>query len=178
MTGLLLSTELNAEQRRYAESVRSSGESLLGLINDILDFSKIEANKLDLEEMDFDLPNLLDDFAATMAVLAHEKRLFLRHIIDPSVPTNLRGDPGRLRQILTNLTGNAIKFTSIGEVTIRISIADRNENDVLLHISVCDTGIGIPADKIGLLFNKFSQVDASITRQYAARVWVWPYPNN
>jgi PAS domain S-box-containing protein len=166
MTGLLLSTELNAEQRRYAESVRSSGESLLGLINDILDFSKIEANKLDLEEMDFDLPNLLDDFAATMAVLAHEKRLFLRHIIDPSVPTNLRGDPGRLRQILTNLTGNAIKFTSIGEVTIRISIADRNENDVLLHISVCDTGIGIPADKIGLLFDKFSQVDASITRQY------------
>ena len=111
MTGLLLDTELNEEQRRYAEIVRASGESLLGLINDILDFSKIEAKKLDLETLDFDLSSLLDDFAATLAVRAHEKGLELLCAADPAVPTLLRGDPGRLRQILTNLAGNAVKFT-------------------------------------------------------------------
>ena len=191
MTGLLLDTELDDEQRHYAEIVRASGESLLGLINDILDFSKIEAKKLDMETMDFDLLSLLDDFAAAMALQAHEKGLDLLCTADLNVPTLLRGDPGRLRQILTNLTGNAIKFTHAGEVTIRISIIDEMEEEsweheeesweheeenreheeeeqetVLLRFSVRDTGIGIPADKVCLLFNKFSQVDPSTTRQY------------
>jgi PAS domain S-box-containing protein len=166
MTGLLLDTELNEEQRRYAEIVRASGQSLLSLINDILDYSKIEAKKLDLEVLDFNLTSLLDDFAATFAVRAQEKGLELLYAADPDVPTLLYGDPGRLRQILTNLAGNAIKFTQAGEVAIRVSLAEMNEHDILLRFSVRDTGIGIPADKIHRLFDKFSQVDASTTRQY------------
>jgi CheY-like chemotaxis protein len=178
MTGLLLDTELDDEQRRYAEMVRISGESLLSLINDILDFSKIEANKLDLETLNFDLSNLLDDFAAMMAVRAHEKGLELLCAADLNVPTLLIGDPARLRQILTNLTGNAVKFCHTGEVSIRVSLEDdgaerrKQEPDtveketVLLRFSVRDTGIGISADKIGILFGKFNQVDASTTRQY------------
>ncbi len=180
MTGLLLDTELNDEQRRYAEIVRSSGESLLCLINDILDFSKIEANKLDLEMLDFNLSSLLDDFASTLAMRAHEKGLELLCSADLDVPTMLRGDPGRLRQILNNLTGNAIKFTQGGEVAIQVSLeegaGDREQGageqeageqeTVLLRFSVRDSGIGIPKNKIGLLFDKFSQVDASTTRQY------------
>jgi len=166
MTGLLLDTELNDEQRQYAEVVRTSGESLLGLINDILDFSKIEAKKLDLETLDFDLSSLLDDFAATLALRAHEKGLELLCAVDPAAPTLLRGDPGRLRQILTNLAGNAVKFTPAGEVAVRVSLVEEKENDVLLRFSVRDTGIGIPEDKLGLLFDKFTQVDASTTRQY------------
>jgi PAS domain S-box-containing protein len=176
MIGLLLDTELNDEQRRYAEIVRTSGELLLGLINDILDFSKIEAKKLDLEALDFDLSSLLDDFAATLAVRAHEKGLELLYSADLDVPTLLRGDPGRLRQILTNMTGNAIKFTPAGEVAVRVSLVKDagtgNMQDagltesVLLRFSVRDTGIGIPKDKIDLLFDKFSQVDASTTRQF------------
>jgi PAS domain S-box-containing protein len=168
MIGLLLDTDLNEEQRRYAEVVRASGELLLELINNILDFSKIEANKLDLEMLDFDLPSFLDGFAATMAVPAHQKGLEILCDADLDVPSSLRGDPGRLRQILTNLAGNAIKFTHAGEVMIRVSLAGVQDlkNDVLLRFSVRDTGIGIPSDKIGLLFNKFTQVDASTTRQY------------
>ncbi len=184
MTGLLLDTDLNDEQRRYAEIVRASGESLLCLINDILDFSKIEANKLDLEMLDFDLSSLLDDFAATLAVQAHEKGLELLCAADPDAPTLLRGDPGRLRQILTNLAGNAVKFTSSGEVAIRVSLEDeeaenmeqetanislgggQDDATVLLRFSVRDTGVGIPEDKIDMIFDKFSQVDASTTRQY------------
>ncbi|MCX6066376.1 MAG: hypothetical protein NT121_11575, partial [Chloroflexi bacterium] len=111
VAGLLLDTDLNEEQRRYAEVVHSSGEALLTLINDILDFSKIEAGKLDLESLDFDLQRLLDDFCMNMALLAQAKGLELVSSVDPDVPTLLRGDPGRLRQILTNLVGNAIKFT-------------------------------------------------------------------
>jgi PAS domain S-box-containing protein len=166
MTGLLLDTDLNDEQRRYAEIVRSSGETLLGVINDILDFSKIEAKKLDLETLDFDLSSLLDDFAVTLAMGAHEKGLELLCSADLDVPTLLSGDPGRLRQILGNLAGNAVKFTPCGEVAVRVSLMEENEKDVLLRVSVRDTGIGIPEDKIGLLFEKFSQVDASTTRQY------------
>ena len=165
MTGLLLDTELDEEQRRYAEVVRASGESLLGLINDILDFSKIEAKKLDLETLDFDLLDLLD-FAATLAVRAHDKGLELLCAADPAVPTLLRGDPGRLRQILTNLAGNAVKFTLAGEVAVRVSQVEENEDDVLLRFAVRDTGIGIADDKLDLLFDKFSQVDASTTRRY------------
>ena len=166
MTGLLLDTELNQEQRNYAEIVRASGESLLSLINDILDFSKIEAKKLDLETLDFDLSSLLDDFAATLAARAHEKGLEFICAADPAVPNLLRGDPGRLRQILTNLAGNAIKFTPIGEIAINVSLVEEGKNEVLLRFSVRDTGIGVPKDKIGLLFSKFSQVDTSTTRQY------------
>jgi PAS domain S-box-containing protein len=166
MTGLLLDTELTDEQRRYAETVRASGEALLGLINDILDFSKIEAKRLDLEILDFDLQSLLDDFASTLALQAHEKGLELACDIEPNVPTLLRGDPGRLRQILTNLAGNAVKFTRAGEVTIRVMLASETEEAALLRFSVRDTGIGIPKDKAGLLFNKFTQVDASTTRQF------------
>ena len=140
MTGLLLDTELNDEQRHYAEIVRTSGESLLGLINDILDFSKIEAKKLDLETLDFDLSSLLDDFAATLAVRAHEKGLELICSADLDVPTLLRGDPGRLRQILTNLAGNAVKFTPAGEVEVRVSLMEKNEKDVLLRFSVSRHG--------------------------------------
>ena len=166
MTGLLLDTQLDEEQRRYAEIVRTSGESLLVLINDILDFSKIEAKKLDLEILDFDLAILLDDFAAALAMRAQEKGLELLCAPDLDVPLLLRGDPGRLRQILANLTGNAIKFTTVGEVVVRVALVESNENDVLLRFSVRDTGIGIPADKIHRLFEKFSQADASTTRKY------------
>ena len=166
MTGLLLDTELNEEQRRYAEIVRGSGEALLGIINDILDFSKIEAGKLDLETLDFDLQGLLEDFAATVAVRAHEKGLELLCAADPRTPMLLRGDPGRLRQILTNLAGNAIKFTRTGEVAVRVSLQEETETECLLRFSVQDTGIGIPEDKIGVLFEKFTQVDASTTRKY------------
>ncbi len=167
MTGLLLDTDLDAEQRRYAEIVRSSGESLLVLINEILDFTKMEAKKLDLETQDFDLSILMDDFAATLAVRAHEKQLELFCTVDPDVPTLLRGDPGRLRQILTNLAANSVKFTHAGEVAISVSLVENNDNDVLLCFSVRDTGIGIPKDKIGLIFDKFTQVDASTARQYS-----------
>jgi signal transduction histidine kinase/CheY-like chemotaxis protein/HPt (histidine-containing phosphotransfer) domain-containing protein len=173
MTGLLLDTDLNRDQQRYAEIVRDSGESLLCLINDILDYSKIEAKKLDLEILDFDLSILLEDLASTLAIRAHEKGLELLCATDPEVPTLLKGDPGRLRQILTNLTDNAIKFTASGEVTIRVSVSEeqpqkmqQHSDDVLLRFSVHDTGIGIPRHKIAILFDKFSQVDASTTRRY------------
>ncbi|MEI6808452.1 MAG: response regulator [bacterium] len=165
MTGLLMDTGLSNEQQRYANIVRTSGESLLGLINDILDFSKIEAHKLDLETVDFDLSALLDDFAAAMAIRAHEKGLELLCAADPSVPTLVRGDFGRLRQILTNLTGNAIKFTKSGEVAVRVTVEETSPS-ILLRFSIRDTGIGIPADKLGLLFKQFSQIDSSTTRNY------------
>ena len=174
MIGLLLDTELDDEQRHYAEIVRSSGESLFGLINNIFDYSRIEAKKLVLEMLDFDLSSLLDDFAAMMAVHANEKGLKLFCFADLNVPTLLRGDPVRLRQILTNLVGNAFKFTNAGQVAISVSLEDEGDEgvksddkeNILLRFSVRDTGIGIPADKICLLFNKFSRVDSSITRQY------------
>ena len=168
MTDFLLDTALDEKQRYYAEIVRASGESLLVLLNDILDFSKIEAKKLELEVMDFDLRNLLDDFSATLAGRAQGKNLELLCAADPDVPEFLKGDPGRLRQVLFNLAGNAVKFTDSGEVVVRVSLVNEQapDNSVLLRFSVFDTGIGIPKDKIGLLFNPFSQVDASITRKY------------
>lgn len=166
MIGLLLETELTDEQRRYAQIVRASGESLLALINDILDFSKIEAKKLDLEVLDFDLSSLLDDLTESMALRAHAKGLELLCSIDPSVPTLLRGDPGRLRQIISNLVGNGIKFTHTGEVAIRVTIESQTGEDALLRFAVRDTGIGIPKDRISLLFEKFTQEDSSTTRRY------------
>ncbi|EFI36335.1 multi-sensor hybrid histidine kinase [Desulfonatronospira thiodismutans ASO3-1] len=166
MTDLLMDTELRPEQRSLAESIQSSGEALLALINDILDFSKIEAGRLELESVDFNLRYLLEDLASLMAVRADEKGLELICLPDPDVPAQVQGDPGRLRQILTNLVGNAIKFTHQGEVVVRVQRSEVSADDVLLLFTVQDTGIGIPEDKIDLLFNKFSQVDASTTRKF------------
>ncbi len=166
MTDLLLDTDLTQEQRYYAETARSSGEALLAVINDILDFSKIEARKLDLQLLDFDLESMLDDFAATLAFRAQEKGLELLCSADPDVPPRLCGDPGRLRQVLTNLAGNAIKFTDTGEVAIRVSRVAESAHEVILCFAVNDTGIGVPADRLGLLFNKFSQIDAAAWRRY------------
>lgn len=166
MLGLLLDTPLNEEQRRYATTALESSESLLGLINDILDFSKVEAGKLKLEELEFDLQNLLDDFAASLSFKAHEKGLDFCVDIDHDVPNQLIGDPGRLRQILVNLAGNAIKFTHKGEVFVHVECLQREPETTLLRFRVRDTGIGIPPDKQSVLFDKFSQVDASITRKY------------
>jgi CheY-like chemotaxis protein len=166
MTGLLLDTELSAEQRSYAETVRTSGEHLLSLINGILDFSKIEAGKLELEMLNFDLRSLLEDITEMLAPPAREKGLTLANRVDPDVPARLRGDPGRLRQILVNLVGNAIKFTARGEVTVHVSMESETDQLLLVRFEVRDTGIGIAADKIELLFNPFQQVDASMTRNY------------
>ncbi|MDD4016482.1 MAG: PAS domain S-box protein [Kiritimatiellae bacterium] len=166
MTGLLLDTKLTDEQRRYAETVRASAESLLGLINDILDFSKIEAGKMTLEILDFDLQDLLEDLAATLALRAQDKGLELLYSIATEIPCLLRGDPGRLRQILSNLVSNAIKFTPAGEVAIRVLLESESADSAVLRFSVRDTGIGIPKEKIGILFERFTQADASTTRKY------------
>lgn len=166
MTELLLNTSLGDDQRRYTEIVRSSGETLLDLINDILDFSKIEAGRLELEIIDFDLQSMLDNLCSTLAIKAQEKGLEFICAEGPEVPAILQGDPGRLRQILTNLVGNAIKFTRSGEVTIRVTVEEETDDEALLRFSVHDTGIGIPREKFAILFDKFSQVDASTTRQY------------
>ncbi|WP_373507427.1 response regulator [Thiocapsa sp.] len=172
MTGLLLDTELDATQRHFAEIVRGSAESLLSIINDILDFSKIEANKLDLEILDFDLYRLLDDLAASMAIHAGAKGLQLECVLDPNVPPVVRGDPGRLRQILNNLVGNALKFTQHGEVVIDARRLDAVPSDpsgspeLVLRFTVRDTGVGIAPEKRDLLFRKFSQIDTSTTREF------------
>ncbi len=166
MTGLLLDTALDEDQRRYAETVRTSGEALLALLSDILDFSKIEAGKLELETLDFDLRALLDDFAASLALRAHEKGLEFICAAAPDVPAFLAGDPGRLRQVLLNLAGNALKFTHHGEIAVRVSLVSETDTEVMLRVSVKDTGIGIAAENQGFLFDKFTQADASTTRQY------------
>ena len=166
MTGLLLDTDLTPEQRQYAEMVRTSGDNLLSLINNILDFSKIEAGKLELEMLDFDLRTTMEDVVEMLAVKAHEKGLELTCLVDPGVPSFLRGDAGRLRQIVVNLVGNAMKFTREGEVDIRIGLEQETEKTVLLRFTIRDTGIGIPADRQGILFTMFSQVDGSTTRKY------------
>jgi PAS domain S-box-containing protein len=166
MTALLLDTPLDPTQQHYAQTVRTSGEALLTVVNDILDFSKIEAGKLELETLDFDLQTLLDDFGSMVAIRAHEKGLELVCSADPGLPARLRGDPGRLRQVLLNFAGNSIKFTATGEVVVHVSLASTMADSVLLRFSVRDSGIGIPKEKQGLLFQSFSQVDASTTRKY------------
>jgi len=166
MTELLLDTCLTQEQRTYADTVRTCGESLMRVIADILDFSQIEARKLELETEDFDLQSLLDRLAAAFAAQAQGKGIELLSVADPVIPTMLRGDSERLRQILGNLMGNAIKFTDKGEVAVRVALEQEGESDCLLRFSVRDTGIGIPEDKIGILFDKFSQVDTSTTRRF------------
>ena len=166
MTGLLLDTELSETQRHYTEVVRSSGEALLALINDILDFSKIESGRLELEVLDFDLERMVDELAATLALRAEEKGVELLYSVDPAVPVLLRGDPGRLRQVLVNLVGNALKFTEEGEVVIRFTLESQTEESVYLRCTVRDTGIGIPPERKDSLFESFTQLDTSTTRRY------------
>ena len=164
--GLLVDTKMNAEQIEYVDLIKTSADALLSIINDILDFSKIEAGKMELEELDFNLHSTLEDMNDNLAVRAHQKGLELNCVIDSDVPQLLNGDPGRLRQILINLIGNAIKFTKKGEIAINVNLINESENDATLQFSVRDTGIGIPPDKIHTLFDSFSQVDASTTRKF------------
>ena len=166
MTELLLGTEVTDEQREYLELTRKSSDALLEVINDVLDFSKIEAGKLDMEPTDFDLHDTLADAMELLALRAHEKGLELAYDLRSDVPTMLSGDPGRLRQVLINLVGNAIKFTERGEVVVRVEPRSKEADEGCLHFSVADTGIGIPAKKQSAIFDAFSQVDGSTTRRY------------
>ena len=166
MIDMLLDTELTDEQRDFAKSTQSSADSLLVLINDILDHSKMEAGKVELETIDFDLRVTLESLSDVMAIKTEEKGLEFACLIDNRVPTLLKGDPGRLRQILTNLTGNAVKFVDKGEVSINVSLKDETDTRATILFEVKDTGIGIPKDRMDRLFKSFSQVDASTTRKY------------
>jgi signal transduction histidine kinase/CheY-like chemotaxis protein len=166
MTGLLLGTELDPEQKEYAQLVRASGDALLHLINDILDFSKIEAGKLELEVIDFDLQVTVEEVSDMLAIKAQEKNLELNCLIDPRAPVLLQGDPGRLRQILINLTNNAIKFTEQGEIALELSLEQETDTRAVLRFEIRDTGIGIPKESMDRLFKSFSQVDASTTRRF------------
>ena len=166
MTSILLDTELTSEQLEYTEIVRKSADSLLGVINDILDFSKIESGKLDLEYLDFDLRTTLEDTADLLALRAADAGLELICQVNSEVPSYLRGDPGRLRQIITNLAGNAIKFTHEGEVVLNASLDSETDGSVVMRFEVQDTGIGIPESRLAAIFDPFTQVDASTTRKY------------
>ncbi|MGI9610085.1 MAG: PAS domain S-box protein, partial [Acidimicrobiia bacterium] len=164
MTELSLATDLTAEQREYLGTIKSAVDSLLTLINDILDVSKIEAGRLEFEHLAFSLSDVVEDTVRTLAVKAAEKGLDLTYEIDEQVPDGVMGDPGRLRQILFNLVGNAIKFTHVGSVTVGVSV-DAGETP-MLEFAVTDTGIGIPPDKLERIFEAFSQADGSMTRRY------------
>jgi PAS domain S-box-containing protein len=166
MTELLKTTSLTPEQAEYTDAIRSSGEILLTLINDILDFSKIEAGQLVLEVLDFNLATTLEETEEVMSYGARAKGLDLSCTVEPGIPNLLRGDPGRLRQILFNLIGNAIKFTRSGSVKVGVRRVFEDSTSVTLRFDIADTGIGIPQDKLGHIFSKFSQADASTTRQY------------
>ena len=166
MVGLLLETELNDLQREYAQDIQYSADSLLGIINDILDFSKIEAGKLDLEKIDFNLRLVMEQVVATFKHKVLEKGISLETDIKGSVPQLLRGDPTRLRQIIINLTGNAIKFTENGSVKITIELGSQTDTEALIRFKVKDTGIGIPTEQLESIFSSFSQVDESTTRKY------------
>ncbi|TVR58337.1 MAG: response regulator, partial [Gemmatimonadales bacterium] len=166
MTGLLMDSELTAEQRKRAETVRSSGESLLRIINDILDYSKIEARKLELEIVSFDLHALLEDSVEAISVGADQKGVGIELDISTTVPTWLLGDPGRLRQILSNLLHNAVKFTVRGRVELTVETETHSEDRVRIRFTVRDTGIGIAHEKLTHLFSKFTQADTSTTREF------------
>ena len=166
MTELTLATELDTEQRECLTAVKDAADSLLALLNDILDFSKIEARKLSLDSVEFPLRDTIEDALRLLAPRAHQRGLELACRIAADVPDTLVGDPGRLRQVLMNLAGNAIKFTERGEVVLRVDLESRATDAVVLHFAVADTGIGIPAEKQRMIFNAFEQADASMTRRY------------
>jgi PAS domain S-box-containing protein len=168
MTELALDTELNAEQKEYLGLVKTSADALLTIVNDVLDFSKIEAGRMELDNIEFDLPDVLSQTARSIALRAHQKGLELLIDIDADIPEVLIGDPGRLRQIVVNLIGNAVKFTEHGEIVVKAAMGSMqpNPDKVVLHISVRDTGIGIPREKFQTIFESFSQADTSTTRKY------------
>ncbi len=166
MTELLLGTEISEEQREYAETVRISGESLLTIINDVLDFSKIEAGAMRLETIDFDLRAAVEDVVALLAGRAYEKGLELASLVEYDVPGALQGDPGRLRQVLTNLVGNALKFTEEGEVVVYVRLVEDRPEEAVVSFEVRDTGIGMTKEQQGRIFQSFSQADDSTTRRY------------
>jgi len=166
MTGLLLDTSLTAEQREYAETVRSSGSALLGILNEILDLSKIEAGRMELEHIDFSVAAAVEEATELLAERAHTKRLELASRVDPKIPATLRGDPGRFRQVLINLLGNAIKFTERGEVVTTVEVAHEGPDTVELQVAVRDSGVGITPEARARLFQPFSQADSSTTRKF------------
>ena len=166
MTVLLLDTPLLPEQREYADTVRRSGETLLTLINDVLDFSRSEAGKVQLAAQDFELRPILEDVLALLAEAAHRKDLELVGVIDTAVPDWLTGDPSRLQQILTNLVGNAVKFTETGEVVVRVEVIASDDSNVTIRFCVTDTGIGLAPEAKAHIFEAFMQADGSTTRQY------------
>ncbi|HET7890622.1 MAG TPA: response regulator [Candidatus Sulfotelmatobacter sp.] len=166
MTELALATDLTAEQRGHLQTVRSSAKSLMYIINDILDFSRIEAGKLRTHVADFNLEDLMSEILKSCALRAHQKGVELMCDIEADVPLNLRSDPERLRQVLVNLIGNAVKFTDQGEVVARIEIESQTASHAVLHFQVQDTGIGIPFDKQAIIFEPFAQADGSCTRKY------------
>ncbi len=166
LTGLLLDTDLDETQRDYVHTVRSSAEALLSVLNDILDFSKIEAGQIELERIEFDPRQVVDDVAELLANQAFERGLSLVAHLDPAVPSRVSGDPGRVRQVLLNLVANAIKFTDRGGVTIAARPAPGPLGEAIVRFEVRDTGMGIPADRLGRLFEPFSQADASINRRF------------
>ncbi len=166
MTELLLQTDLNREQREYTETIKASAESLLSITNDILDFSKIEAGKMTIEQVDFDLRALVEEVGAAFARPAHQKGIELLTEVPPDIPTALRGDPVRIKQILSNLTSNAVKFTDRGEVVISAEVMHETDEVVRVRLSVRDTGIGIAPEQQGKIFESFTQADGSVTRRY------------
>ncbi len=166
MTGLLLDTQLNQDQRDFAETIRRSGRALLSIINDILDFSKIEAGKMELEIISFELRRAIEDVLEILAEPAATKGIELVSLVHGAVPTWVDGDPGRLRQILTNLVGNAIKFTEGGEVVVHVTRAEGAEREHYLHFAVTDTGIGLAPEVQERLFQAFTQADGSTTRKH------------
>ena len=166
LTGLLLETELDAEQRNLSQTIRGSAESLLGVINDILDFSKIEAGKLSIEQIDFDLRKVVEDVLEVMASLASNKGLELTGGVQPGTVTRLRGDPTRVQQVLTNLVGNALKFTTSGEVALNVRAESQTENNIVIRCEVRDTGLGISKEVQARLFQPFAQGDSSTSRQF------------
>ncbi|PKL74173.1 MAG: histidine kinase, partial [Candidatus Melainabacteria bacterium HGW-Melainabacteria-1] len=166
MSELLMNTQLDPEQRRYAEVIRSSGSALLELINDILDFSRIEARKLELEQLPFNLQTLLEETLELLAIRAWDRRIELVSVLPADLPINLIGDPSRLRQILLNLLANAIKFTHVGEVVLGVRQEQGEADQINLRFEIQDTGIGIAPEQINRLFQPFSQGDGSTSRKF------------